>query len=685
MDEQEYLEPGFDPASLTVPRLRSVLVAHSVNYPSSAKKSQLIELFNQHVLSQASKMRAANARVKRSSMGIIDVGSSQDTNDDDDDEPLEPPRSVTRSVSRRSTRARTEEAEAVRPTPRSARHSTAPPEQAPRRSSSKHARTLEMAEEEMEPELASKRPASRKSRLSAATPTAVKNAAIDDDSPFSYDNVFQSGSSPPVATHRETERRRTTTTPAATRDAERWRELRRRTDDIRASRPQTTQTDGAVVPTRRTFEMPISRLQEQDFEPGENFTPEEQQELTEAQQSGELVPVRRKTKQQASHAARWGPATIMTALLAGMGSVWRQEKLQVGYCGVGAPSTELAGVEIPLWAEPIRPQCEPCPAHAFCGDRLETTCDDDFVLTQHPLSFGGIIPLAPTCEPDSQKAIKVNQVKERAVEKLRVQNAKYECGEAASPVLKESELKQTLSAGRRKDMSNEEFESLWASAIGEIQAVDEVSSGHDGISGHTLRSSSLARISFGCAVQRQLRQSLRQYLWQIISLLLLASGGAYGRYTILSSRDTEARAKQLAGLALQKLSDQASLHATEPELYHENFIAMAQLRDDVLRDEFSATRRKKLWEKVQRKVEGNANVRPMVREARTGDYGRVWEWVGAIGMLESSPASAHRRKSGRVTFGGERLTEAREDENRRPEMQVKGAVKKWEEGRGQYY
>nr|POE51160.1 inner nuclear membrane protein src1 [Quercus suber] len=678
MDEQEYLEPGFDPASLTVPRLRSVLVAHSVNYPSSAKKPQLIELFNQHVLSQATKIRAANARVKRSSMGIVDFGSSQDTNDDDDDnEALEPPRSVTRSVSRRSTRARTEEAEAVRPTPRSARHSTAPPEQAPRRASSKHARTLEVAEEEEEPQTASKRPASRKSRLSATTPIAVKGEAIDDDSPFSYNNVFQSGSSPSAATPRETERRRTTMTSAATRDAERRRDLRRRTDEIRSSRPQTTQIDGAVVPTRRTFEMPVSQFRKEELEPSEDFTPEEQQELVEAQRSGEVVPVRRSTKQHASHAARWGPLTIMTALLAGLGTVWRQEKVQVGYCGVGTPSTEIAGVEIPPWAEPIRPQCEPCPPHAFCGDNLDTTCDDDFVLTQHPLSFGGLFPLPPTCEPDSQKAIKVNQVKERAVEKLRVQNAKYECGEAASPVLKETELKQTLSAGRRKDMSNEEFESLWASAIGEIQAVDEISSGHDGfaVTPESPATPSDPAASLASPSAAPSSGSSDSLLDSIFGNL----------YTITSGRETEARAKQLAGLALQKLSDQASLHATEPELYHENFIAMAQLRDDVLRDEFSATRRKKLWEKVQRKVEGNANVRPMVREARTGDYGRVWEWVGAIGMLESPGGSGHRRKSGRVSFGGERLIEARDEESRRPEMLEKGAVKKWEEGRGQYY
>lgn len=104
---------------------------------------------------------------------------------------------------------------------------------------------------------------------------------------------------------------------------------------------------------------------------------------------------------------------------------------------------------------------------------------------------------------------------------------------------------------------------------------------------------------------------------------------------------------------------------------------MAQLRDDVLRDDHNANRRKKLWDKVQRKVEGNANVRPMVREGRSGDVGRVWEWVGAIAMLESPPDSGNRRRSGRVSFGGERLIEPRAE----PELEERGTVQKWEEGR----
>jgi hypothetical protein len=460
MDDQAYLDPGFDPASLTVPQLRSKLVQHGVNYPASAKKPQLIDLFNQHIAPQARKLKADSLRVKRSSRGIVDA-ASQSTVDDDEEEELPPAPSTAK---RRSTRARTEEAQEVPPTARSTRHSTAPPEATPRRASSKHARTVERVEEEPEP----KRPASRRSRPNMQTPSVKQEA--DDSSPFSNENVFQSGSSPP-----QQDRRRTTST---SKELERRKsdKLRRRTEDVK---PVKQQMDGAVVPTRKTFEMPVSALKKEPIEPSEEFTPEEQEDVALAQQSGELIPALRR-KAPAVKAARNGVSAVFVACLAGLAFLWGEEKFKVGYCGHGELSTEIAGQQIPDWLNDARPVCEPCPPHAICFDRLETMCEPGFVLTQHPLSLGGVLPVPPTCEPDTQKTKKVNAVKERVVEELREQNAKYECGDAPSPEVKETKLKQEISSKRRKGMSNQEFEELWDAAIGEVRNADEVTSGSDG-------------------------------------------------------------------------------------------------------------------------------------------------------------------------------------------------------------
>lgn len=199
----------------------------------------------------------------------------------------------------------------------------------------------------------------------------------------------------------------------------------------------------------------------------------------------------------------------------------------------------------------------------------------------------------------------------------------------------------------------------------------------------------MAAVPLSCAIRRHLRQTLRRNFWQLVAFFSLLFTGAYGRYRITSGRETERKAKQLASLALEKLAMQASLHSRDPETYQENYMSMAQLRDDVLRDEFSATRRKKLWEKVQKKVEGNANVRPMVREGRTGDIGRVWEWVGAVGLLESpnGPEIGNRRKSGgRVSFASDthRLLEPRDDTEDSIIQRNALPTKKWEESRPYY-
>lgn len=120
-------------------------------------------------------------------------------------------------------------------------------------------------------------------------------------------------------------------------------------------------------------------------------------------------------------------------------------------------------------------------------------------------------------------------------------------------------------------------------------------------------------------------------------------------------------------------------------MYRENYVPMAQLRDDVLRDEYSTYRRKKIWERVQRKVERNSNVRPMVKEGRSGDVGRVWEWVGAVGRIESPPSTGglQKRKSGRVSFGGEQWIPPSPRGEEGSEMSEVNSSR-WREG-GQYF
>ena len=112
----------------------------------------------------------------------------------------------------------------------------------------------------------------------------------------------------------------------------------------------------------------------------------------------------------------------------------------------------------------------------------------------------------------------------------------------------------------------------------------------------------------------------------------------------------EVRAKRLASDAFDRLANQAALSMQEPGVYPEKGISMAQLRDDVLRNEFSSSRRQKLWERVQKKVEFNSNIRAAVRTTNSGDVARMWEWIGPVKQLEDGRSSG-KRESGRFSFG----------------------------------
>lgn len=543
MDE-EHLLPAFNPNSVTAPRLRSILIQHNVRYSSSAKKPELVALFNEYVLPQAQQQLAARSRTKRSARGIVDVPSSRENSvagsvaGEESDEievpSLHPPESVrrstrrstreptadseasyyfnaTRRTTRRAARAETEESEAPSFTPSVARRSTrrttgsvepdldltpVPREQQQRltskRTSTKHARAQEYEVDEQPPP-------SRRSRPSTANAPRVQHQE-DHSSPFTQDNPFQSGSPEPRAYDRD--RRRSFGVDG--KERRKSASSRRKTDYANVH-----QEEDVTVPSSSTFEAPRLRrkkepspvleqeseseaeVQADDGDTGEDFTPEEQLELVrERAKNGEvdiLPPRRNKVARQTPAALKTAPWAILVALLGGFATWWRQEKLEVGYCGVGRPSTSIAGMEIPEWAQPLevlQPQCEPCPQHAYCYPKLHTTCDPDFVLRPHPLSFNGLVPLAPTCEPDGEKARKVKAVADRAVEELRERNAKFECGDlvddtgkhAPGPEINEAELKLEMATKRRRGMSQGEFDDLWASAIGEITGRDEIES-----------------------------------------------------------------------------------------------------------------------------------------------------------------------------------------------------------------
>ncbi|KAI9653818.1 MAG: inner nuclear membrane protein enriched at telomere/subtelomere region [Alyxoria varia] len=661
MEDVDYLTSDFDPSSVTVPRLRSILVEHNVNYPASAKKGQLVEIFNQQVAPKIAKLRKSRARTEPSTQGISNApGLTNQLEDDDIDNVAETVEETPRRSSRRVTSRGLEDV-SNRALPQK-RASTA---RSGRASTGSRATTAETDRTETQ--------SRRKSRRSLATPSIKEedsDAALPgmeeederEESYFSKDNPFQSGSSPMIVPEERSKKDNRRKTFGLSHVETRKKSPSRRKTDIM---PNRRISNGVATPaSANAKELWLRPREEQDMDDlssvGEEFTPEEQEELEQEEaELGQLDVLRTREKhatRKTNSALKTAPWAILVAMLGGVAAVWRQEKLEVGFCGVGRPSTSLAGVEVPEWGHDVLPKCEPCPQHAYCYANLEVTCEQDFVLQSHPLSLGGLVPLPPRCEPDGEKVRKVKAVADRAVSELRGRNAKWECGElkdeqgrkVSKVELAEKELKKQVSSRRKKGMSNNEFEELWQSAIGEILGRDEITTGVDGhLGGRTLRSHSLAGITLACAARRSIRLALARHLWKIVGLIALLSSAVYGRWSITTSRNEEESARRLASFALDRLATQAALHLQDSARTPEAWVSMGQLRDDVLRNEFSSRRRQRLWEKVQLKVEGNSNVRARVTETRSGEISRVWEWIGAVNALEDW-TSGDRRESARL-------------------------------------
>ncbi|KAI1142659.1 Man1-Src1p-C-terminal domain-containing protein [Hypoxylon sp. FL0543] len=698
----DYLQPGFDAKTLTVPRLRSILVAHNVPYSSSAKKGQLVEIFNEQVVPQSKKILAARARAKRSSKGIVDAESQSSSNPFDEHEELPPPaRSVRRSRSPRkaSTRIKTEEPE-DQPMP--------PPIPSPtKRQSRASSRPVQASDAEAGPE-----PDGNTTQHRVRRPVPAPKVKKEDSDEglfrrtsdvFTSDNPFQSGSSPSAPEQTPSVRRRTAgmDKPRSTSSG-----TRRRTDGHTVPKEERVSMPRSFAPPIAQ-QAPLKAPGTSVLEPGEEFTPEEQLELAaEEAEHGDVAAVaaRRPQQRQASQTS-WGTLfSIFSVTLLSIYAGWyRQEKIAVGYCGVGQIGSSIPSeIETPEWAQSVlppqitipqsiidtlEPECEPCPAHAYCYADYSVRCEQDYILKPHPLSLGGIVPLPPTCEPDGVKVRRVQAVANKAIEELRQRTAKYECGEPINeegvmletPAIEEQELKQIINTKRSKKMNNQEFEDLWGSALGEIKARDEVevevkeTSDPGGVPNTYLASTSLARIPLACAVRRSIRLGLARYRFHISVVIALLVTAAYARYQYKSNRAAAAQVPALVDLVLERLANQKQLGEEDVD---DPWLFLPNLRDDVLRSVHSLSQREKIWQKVRAVVEQNSNVRTTQREGRSGEVGRAWEWIGPT----AGDHSTRRRRSGRISLGPDAGvgSPAADGDNK------SRAYQKWEEPRPVY-
>ncbi|KAI1821752.1 Man1-Src1p-C-terminal domain-containing protein [Xylaria intraflava] len=714
----DYLQPGFDPKSLTIPRLRSILVAHNVPYSSSAKKGQLVEIFNEHIVPQSKKILDVRARAKRSSKGIVDADSvSGGSNAFDEVEDLAPPlpRPVSarrsRSPRKMSSRLRSEEPDFGTPMAQPAPSS---PSKRSTRYSSRQPRSDTETGSEADGSAVPRRTTRR-----AATPK-VETEESDGlfrrtSDVFTSDNPFQSGSSPAVAERTPSRRRRTTThTPSHSLS----KSARAPVDYGFADGDEPDAYGTAEEPTPRpksarhkTPEIRYVSTKPQTprgVEAGEEFTPQEQLELAaEEVVSGQATAAAAKQdhhRSKTSKASKKTPILMFLIITLGVYAGWyRQEKIAVGYCGAGRTVSSIPSeIEVPEWAQSVlpaqisvppviidtlEPECEPCPPHAYCYSDFTVQCEQDYILKPHPFALGGVVPLPPTCEPDGEKVRRVQAVADKAIEELRERAAKYECREPLdeqgtlvdTPAMEELELKQIIGKKRSRKMSNQEFEDIWGPAIGEAKRREEVkvevkeATDSGTVPNTFLSSTSLARIPLTCAVRRSIRLGLARHRFQISVVIALILTALYGRARFISDRAAAAQVPALVDDVLDRLAQQKERGYQDD--VEDPWLFLPNLRDVVLRSTHSLSQRERIWRRVVAVVEQNSNVRTSQREGRSGEVGRAWEWIGP-----TTGDSGLRRKSGRVPWGADA---ARSEDS--PSLEPRsGLHRKWEEPRPVY-
>ena len=200
-----------------------------------------------------------------------------------------------------------------------------------------------------------------------------------------------------------------------------------------------------------------------------------------------------------------------------------------------------------------------------------------------------------------------------------------------------------------------------------------------------ISSTSLARLSYTCALQRSVKLGVARHRLSIGGLIFSLLSVLYGRRRFLHNRALAAKIPALVDEVLERLATQkeGAFDAGDEDA----FLFLPNLRDDVLRAMHSLSDRERLWQRVRAVVEQNSNVRTGQREGRNGEVGRAWEWIGPSRLAPAADGSvARRRKSTRVSWGPDVKGEAEEPSNQLatdgPER--KPVHRKWQEGRPIY-
>ncbi|KAI0646974.1 Man1-Src1p-C-terminal domain-containing protein [Trametes meyenii] len=138
-------------------------------------------------------------------------------------------------------------------------------------------------------------------------------------------------------------------------------------------------------------------------------------------------------------------------------------------------------------------------------------------------------------------------------------------------------------------------------------------------------------MSWECALRVKARESWAQWQKPILGTVFSVLAVLYARRRQTRKAVEDERVAALVTVALECLRNQEFAHHADPVMEPRPYLSSLRLRDLVLQDVHSVGERRRLWARVERVVEGNANVQTNLEEVEGGDEQRVWRWVGSAG------------------------------------------------------
>ncbi|KTW27584.1 uncharacterized protein T551_03083 [Pneumocystis jirovecii RU7] len=649
----DYLDEHFDVKSLRIADLRRILLEHDVDYPSSAKKQVLLDLFHKHVFSQQKAVAATKQHTK---------DSIRDKNEEDSN--------IKRVKQKNSKRTALESSETLKDSSSIRRSNT---RGSLRRSASTH--TVEIKEQPLEKScskdvFSSENPFQKGSPLCEIDTSSVPLLRSIDES-LSNTSKFTSGASVKdsvvYANSHVPSKTQIRPPPNVNVSYSKPQKFMAKIEDLKTSKQFYTMAIhkdlNVHTNTSHAFQDNDSLRKNISFQ-----TQADREKISDADQIRNNLDISEKkiasnvnkdsyvsynSKIDSKHFKKFSFIKFFLIFVFGMillilAAIWREETIRLGYCNV---ETEV----IPSMYSSIReklPQillknvliyCRPCPNHAICYSNYKLLCEKDYILTPNIFSINGLIPIPPSCMPDTEKLRKVHIIVNEAIQILRDKNAKLDCGslkllKGEKEGVLEEDLEKYLWEMKSPNISDEQFQELLSDALEDIIKYDEILIENDGridltdqkdiLNQHLLQifhsDVPLENISDKDWYAIESNLLLFIYLGIICSLFFLFKIKSF----FFLRRAYKSRISELVHFSLQRLFDQKCSYVSDPKSTYP-YVAISHLRDDMLINEFNVDQRHKIWSKVEKIVENNSNVRTRLAEIN-GDWIRAWEWIGII-------------------------------------------------------